>query len=154
MTRSQTWLTVIVLYLDCFANACGTRGATSSGSVKAQAGIFFGGQIQNRAEWPLVLDQTRQTQGFRVDFGQVLKEPAHVTWDIVRPTLRQKRHGDPATSSFDATVPPGTDRFDQAIPFTDSDRPGEWKLHVFVNGVSALDRSITIVSKPANNLDD
>jgi hypothetical protein len=126
--------------------------------VSAQAGIFFGGQIQNRTDWPLVLDQARQTQGFRLTFAHVLREPTHVAWNVVRPAAATGKHGslhhEPAASSFDVTIPAGTERFDQLIPFADGDRPGEWRLQVAVNGVSVLSKSIRVVSRPVNNGDD
>ncbi len=126
--------------------------------VRAQAGIFFGGQVQNRSEWPLILDKARQTQGFRLEFKQALKEPAQISWEIVHPPVPAKRHslssGGPEPSTFNVTVPEGTERFDQLIPFSDSDRPGAWKLRVNVNGANVLSKSITVVAKQSSVTDD
>ena len=145
-----------ILWSAGFATACNRQAPVPT--LRAQAGIFFGGQIQNRTEWPLTLDETRQTQGFRIDFGQVLQQPAHVTWDVVRPAVKPRKHtassNESAASSFDVTVPTGTDRFDQLVRFNDGDRPGQWKLHVFVNGTSVLDRTIQVVAKSSAGPDD
>jgi hypothetical protein len=140
------------------ALACAQQSETSGAPARARAGIFFGGQIQNRAEWPLILDETRQTQGFRIDFARAVREPTHVRWEVVRPTAKQRKHALPpiesATSTFEATVAVGTDHFDQLIHFDDGDRPGEWRLRVLVNGASILDRSIRVVPKSAAIQDD
>ncbi len=140
------------------ALACAQQGGTSSAPARAQAGIFFGGQIQHRAEWPLILDETRQTQGFRIEFARAVREPTHVRWEVVRPTARQRKHALPptesVTSTFEATIVAGTDHFDQLIRFEDGDRPGEWRLRVLVNGVSILDRSIRVVPKSATAQED
>jgi hypothetical protein len=147
-----------VLVWFCLQLGCDRGHPPSDLPVQAEAGIFFGGQVQNRSEWPLVLDAARQTQGFRLEFRQPLKEPAQVSWEIVRPAIAVKRHsppsGDPAPSTFTVTVPVGTERFDQLIPFSDTDRPGEWKLHVIVNGANVLSKSITVVAKATIISDD
>ncbi len=158
MKQPEIFRAVAFVLIAGVASACGQRSATSNPSIKAQVGIFFGGQIQNRTEWPLVLDETRQTQGFRIDFGQVLRQPAQLTWNIVRPAVKPRRHAsspnESAVSSFEVTVPAGTERLDQLVRFNDGDRPGEWKLHVAVNGISVVDHSIQVVSKAFTVQDD
>lgn len=154
----QVRMPFVALTCLCLSLGC-NRGQTSSDlPVRAQAGIFFGGQVQNRSEWPLVLDGARQTQGFRLEFKQPLREPAQLTWEIIRPAIPAKRHSsssaNPASSSATVTVPAGTERFDQLIPFSDSDRPGEWKLRVSVNGANVLSKPITVVAKPSSISDD
>ena len=95
---------------------------------------------------------------FVSNFGQVLREPAHVTWEITRPSVQAKKHGsfrgESIVSSFEVTVPAGTDRFDQLVQFAENDRVGEWKLHVAVDGISVLNRSIRVVSKTSGTSDD
>lgn len=151
---------IAVCALTCFCPplGCDRENSASDLPVKAQAGIFFGGQVQNRSVWPLVLDKARQTQGFRLEFKQALKEPAQINWEIVHPPAAVKRHssasGDPVPSTFAVTVPAGTERFDQLIPFSDNDRPGEWKLRVTVNGTNVLSKSITVVARPGVASDD
>jgi len=137
--------------------ACDKRATTRS-RVIAKAGIFYGGQIQNRTDWPLVLDATRQNQGFRLEFAAPLSKPASVAWDVVRPASRKKGHSDnrdgTAAPLFSAVVPAGSERFDQIIAFTESDRPGGWKLRVTVDGTTVLERAINIVAKPPATPDD
>lgn len=151
---------VIVCASTCFWLLLGCNRGNSSSDlpVRAQAGIFFGGQVQNRSDWPLILDKARQTQGFRLEFKQALKEPAQIDWEIVHPPIPAKRHssssGDPQPSAFTVTVPAGTERFDQLIPFSDIDRPGVWRLRVTVNGRNVLSKSITVVAKPNSVNDD
>lgn len=137
--------------------ACDKHAATRS-QITAKAGIFYGGQIQNRNDWPLVIDATRQNQGFRLEFAAPLSKPASVAWDVVRPASRKKGHSDnrdgTAAPLFSAVVPAGSERFDQIIAFTESDRPGGWKLRVTVDGTTVLERAINIVAKPPATPDD
>jgi len=154
----QTPITVSMLTFFCLQIGCDREITSSDLPVQAQAGIFFGSQVQNRSEWPLILDKARQTQGFRLEFKQALKEPAQINWEIVHPPVLAKRHGsasgDRVSSTFTVTVPAGTERFDQLIPFSDNDRPGEWKLRVVVNGKSVLSKSINVVAKQGSTNDD
>jgi len=139
------------------ALGCNTNGSAGPRTT-AKAGIFYGGQIQNRAEWPLVLDATRQSQGFRIEFGRPLTKATQVNWEIVRPAFRKKihsnKHEETVESSFSASVPVGSERFDQIVAFTDSDRTGEWKLRVSVDGVRVLERTIHVVTKPPPSTED
>ena len=143
----QSPTTICALTCFCLQLGCDREISSSDLPVKAQAGIFFGGQVQNRSEWPLILDKSRQTQ-----------ESAQINWEVVHPPVLTKRHGsasgDPMSSTFTVTVPAGTERFDQLIPFSDNDRPGEWKLRVVVNGRNVLSKSINVVAKQGSANDD
>ncbi len=156
--NGRTITAVFAVTWHCLQLGCDRGHSPSDLPVRAQAGIFFGGQVQNRSEWALVLDGARQTQGFRLEFKQPLKEPAQVSWEIIRPATPAKRHssspGEPVSSTNTVTVPVGTERFDQLVPFSENDRPGAWKLRVFVNGASVLSKSITVVAKPSYASDD
>lgn len=139
------------------ANGC-DRHPVSKPDVTVKAGIFYGGQIQNRSDWPFILDATRQTQGFRIEFGQPLAKPAEVHWTMTRVVERGKGR---AYSSSDSdgvpatvTVPAGSQRFDQIIPFATRDRPGDWKLAVSVDGKKIWDQTIHVVPKPPATSDD
>ena len=156
MTRCNAFSVSLVAVVGGLFFGCDKHVSAGRG-ISAKAGIFYGGQIQNRTEWPLILDATRQSQGFRIEFAQSLARPARVHWEVYRLVSRQKRHapsqddsGNPAT---EVLVPAGSQRFDQVIPFSDADRPGDWKLKVTVDDVSVLDKTIHVVPKPAT-LDD
>jgi hypothetical protein len=143
---------LLLLVSAGLSEACERHNSASTFDIKARAGVFFGGQLQNRSEWPLMLDAARQNQGFRLDFRHALRKPAHVAWEVIRPSAQSKKHGmlhtETVTSTFDATVSADTNRFDQLIPFSETDRPGAWKLRVFVNGVLVMDKSVQVVTKP------
>jgi len=147
---------MLILALACSIFGCEQHPSNHRTVVKV--GIFYGGQIQNRLEWPLILDTTRQTQGFRIEFASPLTKPARVHWDVTRPKLRHKRretsHDETGPSSFDATIPSGSERFDQVIAFEDTDRVGDWKLTVSVDGATVWDRIIHIIPKPTSTPDD
>jgi hypothetical protein len=126
--------------------------------ISVKAGIFYGGQIQNRSEWPLVLDATRQTQGFRIEFAHPLTRPAQVHWAMTRVVERGKGHAHAASDAdglpSTTLVPAGSQRFDQVIPFTTRDRPGDWKLSVSVDGRTLWDQTIHVIPKPTATSDD
>ncbi len=129
----------------------------SKPALLVKTGIFYGGQIQNRAEWPLVLDATRQTQGFRLEFAQPLASPAQVHWAMARVVERGKGSAYSSDSSgapSTVLVPAGSQRFDQVIPFNTRDRPGEWRLTISIDGKAVWDQKIHIIAKPAATNDD
>ncbi len=145
------YFALLLLVSAGLSGACERRNSASTFDITARAGVFFGGQLQNRTEWPLMLDAAHQIQGFRLDFRHVLRRPAHVAWEVIRPSAQSKKHGmlhtETVTSTFDATAPADTNRFDQLIPFSETDRPGVWKLRVFVDGVVVMDKSVQVVTK-------
>jgi hypothetical protein len=123
-----------------------THGADRShAAVEVKAGIFFGGQLQERLKWPLVLDPTRQTQGFRVRFREPLSESAQLSWEIARPRLDLKRRVVVTQSRFEAAIPPGTLQNDQLIVLDESDRPGHWKLQVALRDTTVFGATIEVV---------
>ncbi len=154
MIQRCPWLVTQLSVVAGLIFGC-SKHDTSHRDVIATAGIFYGGQLQNRAEWPLVLDATRQTQGFRIEFTQPLSKPVEVHWEIVRGVARQKKHTtEPHTADPDVVVPAGSQRFDQVITFTDSDRPGDWRLKVTVDRAPVLDKTIHVVPRPTAAADD
>lgn len=154
MTRSCTSHNAHVAIVMGLVLGC-DNGDHFSRPVIAKAGIFYGGQLQNRKEWPLILDATRQTQGFRIDFAQPLPKPARVHWEVIRSSVRQKKHSSELGGADpDAVVAAGSQRFDQVIAFSDSDRPGDWRLKVTVDGSSVLDEVIHVIPRPVATPDD
>ena len=138
--------------------SCCNKHDSPNVRIIAKAGLFYGGQIQNRTEWPLILDATRQTQGFRIEFVQPLLKPSQVHWEVTRVVARPKKRStapdDTSNPVSNVVVPAGSQRFDQVISFSDSDRPGDWKLKVVVDGVSVLDKTIHVIPKPASSAED
>jgi hypothetical protein len=121
---------------------------------RAEFGIFFGGQIQERRELPFDLDKSKQTLGFRVEFSERLRADVDVEWRIDRPP--RSARGKPSARS---KAPPdlerapiggkdvaraGEDRFDRAVGFEPGDPLGLWNVRVVVRGKVAVDRPFEV----------
>jgi hypothetical protein len=127
---------------------------TSSRIKRAQFGIFFGEQVQEREQIPFELDRTRQMQGIRIDFTEPLSRPLKVTWEINRPLSRRTHAGSkPGTKApggdrvvelGEAEANAGQTRFDQLLPFKPGDPLGIWNLRVVVDQEVAIDRRVLI----------
>jgi hypothetical protein len=131
------------------------RGPDASGPpVRVQAGVFFGGQLQQRTKWSLVIDPARQTQGFRIRFQPALLRSAELSWELTRPRLDHKRRVVATKSNYTATLPAGTEHNDQLIQVDESDRPGKWKLAVSLDGKSVYEGAIDVVPHAATAGDD
>lgn len=132
MTRRRACL-VLVLALA----GCRERGPQAA---RAELGVFFGGQVQEREAIPFELDRGRQTQGFRVELGDTSDRAATVRWEIDRPAPRGGR----VTELGQAELRAGQRRFDCEIPFKPGDPLGIWNVRVLVDDVLVLDRAVEI----------
>jgi len=140
------WVTrALVVGLVSVIAGCTHSANRSHAAVEVKAGIFFGGQLQERIKWPLVLDPTRQTQGFRVKFREPLLESAQLSWELARPRLDPKKRVVLTKSRFEATLPSGTLQNDQLIVLDESDRPGNWKLQVALQDRNVFGATIEVV---------
>jgi hypothetical protein len=119
---------------------------------KAKFGVFFGGQIEERRELPFELDPSKQTQGFRVEFGAPLSREKTVEWTIVRPPMPKRRGKKPPAE----TEPPrgpitgresvraGETRYERRLDFTPGDPLGLWNVRVVADGEVVLDRPFEV----------
>jgi hypothetical protein len=135
------WWFVACLVLSALVAGCVERRTPDRLVAKAELGLFFGGQIQERDEIPFVLDRAKQTQGFRVEFSHVLAKPAHVRWEIDRPNPKQRGR---AVTLAQADVRAGLDRFDQEIAFQPGDPLGVWNVRVIVDDQVVIDRPVSV----------
>jgi hypothetical protein len=122
--------------------------------IRVQSGIFFGGQLQQRTKWPLLIDPARQTQGFRIKFRIPLPHSAELAWELTRPRLDHRRRIIATRSKFSATLAAGTEQNDQLITLDENDRPGKWKLAVSLDGKSVYEGAIEVVPFVATAGDD
>ncbi|MCC6663122.1 MAG: hypothetical protein IT375_05215 [Polyangiaceae bacterium] len=136
----------LVLWAMACAVACDPPAAAVGPVARAELGVFFGGQVQERTEIPFTLDRNRQTQGFRLTFHQALSRRVEIRWEIDRPGPRGRGR---AVELGDSQARPGMAVFDQEIAFKPGDPLGNWKLRVFVDGEVALDRSLVIYDPDA-----
>lgn len=147
---------LLCLVLAELVSACNkTAGDDSPGS--ARFGVFFGGQIEERRDIPFELDPSKQTQGFRVDFGTPLVRDADVVWNIDMPAPAQAKavraKGAPHVEahrksiSGKATIRAGLSRFDQITPFEPGDPLGLWNARVTVGGKVLIDRPFEVYDR-------
>jgi hypothetical protein len=121
---------------------------------RAQFGIFFGGQVQERREVPFELGNSKQTLGFRLEFGEPLRADTDVEWRIDKPAgLNHQR-----AAAHDKTSPEpergpligkdtaraGETTFDRTLAFEPGDPLGLWNVRVVTHGKVAIDRPFEV----------
>jgi hypothetical protein len=124
----------------------------------AEFGIFFGGQLQEREEFPFQLDPAKQQQGFRVVFKEALSEPLKARWELSRPGPIRSRDfplANPAgrvTQLHEGTVPRGARDFEQRFSFVPGDPLGLWNIRLTLGPHVAIDRPFTVYDADARRL--
>jgi hypothetical protein len=135
--------------------ACEPPNAASKPLVRrAEFGVLFGGQIQERRELPFELDRSKQTLGFRVEFSDPLGADTDVEWRVLRPIqnsrVRASPHGKPQPVTERAsligteTARAGETRLDRTVTFEPGDPLGLWNVRVVVRGKVVLDRPFEV----------
>jgi len=114
-------------------------------AVRASFGVFFGGQVQERKELPLVLDRTRQTHGIRLDFRDPPERPLRVTWEVEKPSGAKNEDGGKLTDYGETRTRVGEERLEIPLAFRATDRPGAWRVRVSVAERVVLDRAFDVV---------
>ena len=147
-------LSVLAFALSQNLLGCADWLKTKDPEVDVQTGVFFGGQLQRRSKWALILDTTRQTQGFRVLFKHALGEPSLIAWEVTRLQMDSKRRVQQVTTQNQTTLPAGTTQNDQLIPFEQMDRPGSWRLKVRLLNRSVYAGTLEIVPSSAMPQED
>jgi hypothetical protein len=118
--------------------------------AQAQFGVYYGGQVQQRDEIPLVLDRARQTQGFHLEFREPLPRNAAIHWEYEAPGPARKRGGSArVTHVGDAVARQGRTSFDQPLEFRPGDAAGKWLVRVSVDGVNVISRSFEVYDPAA-----
>ena len=114
-------------------------------AVRASFGVFFGGQVQERKELPLVLDRTRQAHGIRLDFRDPPERPLRVTWEVEKPAGAKNEDGGTITDYGETRTRVGEERLEIPLAFRAADRPGAWRVRVSVAERVVLDRAFEVV---------
>lgn len=142
----------LMIALSAISSACG-KGKHTELVSSAKFGVFFGGQIEERRDIPYELDRTKQTQGFRVDFGEPLTREVAVEYRIDRPSPppAAKRRGSGGIPQEDSRVEKGSliahageNRIEQVMPFRPGDPLGLWNVRVVVDGKVVIDRPFEV----------
>jgi hypothetical protein len=114
--------------------------------LDARFGVFFGGQVQEREELPLVLDRTRQSHGIRLDFHDPPDRPLRVTWEIEKPAAAKALEDAGKLVEYGETkTRAGEQRLEIPLAFRQNDRPGSWRVRVSVAERVVLDRPFRVV---------
>ena len=142
-------LTVPWLGLAC-------RARRKEDEVVVRFGVFFGGQVQERDEIPLVHDRTRLALGIRLEWPAPPESPLEVRWELARP----KDPKDPSAGELaqygKARTLPGSAFLDLPLAFRPDDRPGPFRVRVDLEGKRVLDRAFRVVppGPPAPRAED
>ena len=140
----RAWLLLSLAFTAC-------KEPAAAGVVeRAQFGIFFGGQVQEREQVPFEPSRARQVQGFRLDFRAPLQRDLAIEWEINRPRTSQKRPGGAADGDerlvqlAHAQARAGQTRFEQVLSFEPGDPLGGWNIRVVAGGRLVLDRRFLV----------
>jgi len=112
--------------------------------VRASFGVFFGGELQEREEVPLILDRARQSIGIRIEFSEPPAQASDVTWELEKPGAG-KDGGAGVVDYGQARTRPGEPTLDIPLAFRPGDRVGNWRVKVRLAEASLLDRGFRVV---------
>ena len=132
----------------------GCRQAADAPPVHARFGVFFGGQIQERSEIPLVFDRARQNIGVRLEFSTQPASEARVTWELEKPRAGKGKNLGNVVEYGEARTRPGEPVLDVPLAFRDGDRAGSWRIRVALDGKNVLDRAFNVVPATDSPTDD
>lgn len=123
----------------------GCEKPTEAPKVEAKFGVFFGGQVQERDEVPLVLDRTRQSHGIRLDFREPPERPLRVAWEIEKPQATKLEDAGKLVEYGETRARVGEGRLEIPLVFREGDRPGPWHVRVTVGERVVIDRAFRVV---------
>ncbi len=155
MIPPRTSRVLVTVAVAGFVLACQTKPKEDPfpGPVKeAEFGIFYGGQVQERDQIPLVVDQTKQSHGIRIEFEKPTTEEPTISWELDMPGttrgVRDERgvRGKGRLVKHDqATLPRGRARFDRVLGFEPGDPVGMWNVLVRVEDQIVIDRPFEVL---------
>ena len=131
--------------------ACTAPSGPPAREVRAEFGIFYGGQVQERDDVPFELDASRQRQGFRLVLSPPPAEPLEVNWELGRPGMGRRSvdaHGRKArprqVQLGRAHFRPGEGTFEQVVTFSPEDPLGLWNIRVQLGAEVVIDRPFLV----------
>lgn len=146
--RVTRWMALAALLVGL--GACARQRAAADGPY-AEFGIFYGGQVQERDQIPLELDQTRQTQGFRLQLEPPPAAPVEVRWELGMPGQGRPQRDSRGRLARPRKVVlgravwrPGEAVFEQALPFSPGDPLGLWSIRVLLGERTVIDRAFWV----------
>jgi len=136
--RLAAWLALFSLF--------GCEKPSEPPALAAKFGVFFGGQVEEREELPLVLDRTRQSHGIRLDFREPPTQALRVSWEIEKPKDAKLEDAGKLVEYGETRTRVGEGRLEIPLAFRASDRPGAWHVRVTVAEKVVLDRGFKVVA--------
>ncbi len=144
-------LFAVLLALAASGCDAGTDHPTPA-PIRAEFGILFGGQVQQRQRIPLETDRSKQTVGFRLTFGAAVSRSQRIEWQLDLPGTSRNapdhrgRLGEGRLTRLgEAQTRAGEPRFEQVIELLPGDPLGTWNVRVLVDGNIVLDRPFLMV---------
>ncbi len=127
--------------------------ATVSPIERAEFGVFFGGQVQERTEIPYDLDANRQSMGFVITLRQPLPMPMTLHWEVSKPgpTSHLPEPMARRVELFDAAVSAGELRISKPVNFEPGDGLGLWNIRVVLGTHLAIDRAFTVYDRDSRS---
>ncbi len=135
----RSWVLLVWLGLAACRNADAEK-------PRAEFGVLFGGDIQDRERLVLETDPSKQELGVRVTFREPVTRTTRVSWEVERPSEVRGLDGGTthAAELGHVTLSAGERRADGKFVFRAGDPPGSWRVRVMVDGESVLDRSFEV----------
>jgi hypothetical protein len=159
-TRNRlTIVTRVGVVLGIVAGVAGIlalRAARQDGArsaPRAEFGVLYGGDIQDRERFTLELEPNRTELGLRVTFGAPVVRETRIDWEIEKPSSVRGLDGRLARAAElgKIVLQPGERRADARFGFRKGDLPGSWRVRVSVDGTNVLDRPFEVVSPVARD---
>ncbi len=135
------WLSLGAIVFGC---AVGCHRASSE-RVTARFGVFFGGQLQEREELPLIVDRARLPIGVRLHWSEAPTSPEHVHWELEQPVSAKDADAGRLVAFGDARARPGESDLDVPLSFRPNDHTGAWRVRVSVEGRLVHERAFRVV---------
>jgi hypothetical protein len=131
--------------------ACEAQGGVAQQALRAEFGILYGGQVQQRDEIPFELDSARQRQGFRLTQSPPATRALEVHWELGRPGKGRRQADSRGRKARPRQVQlgrshfrPGEALFEQVLPFSPDDPLGLWNIRVLVDDRVVIDRPFVV----------
>ena len=141
LRMAKTWVSSMVLAIGCRGHEEVTPNPAGF-VARAQLGLFYGGQLQERQEIPRQADAKQQAQGFRILFREPLRQEVRIAWEVEMPgsreggvkSLKQTRLGESIARA-------GQRQLDQLLVIEPGDPLGLWNVRVVVQSELVIDRA-------------
>jgi hypothetical protein len=140
-----------VLFGLLLCGACHHSSRPDGLVQRAEFGVLYGGEIQERRQIPFELDRRKLTLVLRIDFAEPLPREVRVGWWIDMPGSAKgvrdaegRRGAGRLVKVDEARVPAGRSRFDQVVPLSPGDPLGTWKIRAEVEGKTVLERPFVV----------